>query len=177
MNVDLRDQYPGDQETPPDFTYPKPLSTSKKSISPLRHIYTSVFHISSPETHTSLVPASQSLRQLRQLAMLARPRLHVNLASRIHTVSSHPVVIYPYRALATMALQPRFSKDTDDTTASSAVEALVSSGEGTGGRWTLTKEGEALERTFKFKTFAKTWVPLPPIKHSYVTRLIVIRTS
>lgn len=90
--------------------------------------------------------------------MLARPRLHANLASRIHALSSRPVVIYRNRTLATMALQPRFSKGTDDTTASSAVEALVSSGEGAGGRWTLTKEGEALERTFKFKTFAKTWV-------------------
>lgn len=94
--------------------------------------------------------------------MLARPRLHVHLASRIHAAFSHPVVIINnnrYRALATMALQPRFSKGTDDAAASSAVEALlVSSGEGAGGRWTLTKEGEALERTFKFKTFAKTWV-------------------
>lgn len=27
-----------------------------------------------------------------------------------------------------------------------------------GGRWTLAAEGEALEREFKFKTFAKTWV-------------------
>ncbi|KAK3943829.1 pterin-4-alpha-carbinolamine dehydratase [Diplogelasinospora grovesii] len=26
-----------------------------------------------------------------------------------------------------------------------------------GGRWTLTANGEGLERTFKFKTFAKTW--------------------
>lgn len=110
--------------------------------------------------------------------MLARPRLHVHLASRIHAASSHPVVIINnnnrYRTLATMALQPRFSKGTDDAAASSAVEALlVSSGEGAGGRWTLTKEGEALERTFKFKTFAKTWVPLSPLSTilSYITRL------
>ena len=27
-----------------------------------------------------------------------------------------------------------------------------------GGRWTLTADGRALERTFKFKTFTKTWV-------------------
>ncbi|KAM0254990.1 hypothetical protein ACHAQJ_006218 [Trichoderma viride] len=27
-----------------------------------------------------------------------------------------------------------------------------------GGRWTLTSDGEALERSFKFKNFAKTWV-------------------
>ncbi|TFB03817.1 Pterin-4-alpha-carbinolamine dehydratase [Trichoderma ghanense] len=27
-----------------------------------------------------------------------------------------------------------------------------------GGRWTLTSDGEALERSFKFKNFTKTWV-------------------
>ncbi|KKA27669.1 hypothetical protein TD95_001241 [Thielaviopsis punctulata] len=28
--------------------------------------------------------------------------------------------------------------------------------------WGLAAQGEALERAFKFKTFAKTWVPLTP---------------
>lgn len=51
--------------------------------------------------------------------------------------------------------QPRFSKGTDAAAATSALETLVASASG---RWTLTKEGEALERSFKFKTFAKTWV-------------------
>lgn len=27
-----------------------------------------------------------------------------------------------------------------------------------GGKWTLTSDGEALERSFKFKNFTKTWV-------------------
>ncbi|KJZ79294.1 hypothetical protein HIM_01445 [Hirsutella minnesotensis 3608] len=50
--------------------------------------------------------------------------------------------------------QPRFSPGTDADAVSPAVAALVS---GPGGRWTLAADGQALERTFKFKTFAKTW--------------------
>lgn len=36
---------------------------------------------------------------------------------------------------------------------------------GQGGQWLLVPSGQGLERSFKFKTFAKTWVspvPLPP---------------
>lgn len=50
----------------------------------------------------------------------------------------------------------RFSAGTDEQSASPALQTLLSSS--SGGRWTLTNEGEALERSFKFKTFAKTWV-------------------
>lgn len=50
---------------------------------------------------------------------------------------------------------PRFSPGTDESSASPALDALLSP---SGGRWTLAKEGEALERSFRFKTFAKTWV-------------------
>ncbi|KAJ4270363.1 hypothetical protein NW762_002042 [Fusarium torreyae] len=50
--------------------------------------------------------------------------------------------------------QPRFSAGTDAASVTPALKALLTS---EGGRWTLTKEGAALERQFKFKTFAKTW--------------------
>ncbi|KAF9784217.1 hypothetical protein IL306_007990 [Fusarium sp. DS 682] len=50
--------------------------------------------------------------------------------------------------------QPRFSAGTDAASATPALRALTSKG----GRWTLTKDGAALERQFKFKTFSKTWV-------------------
>lgn len=53
------------------------------------------------------------------------------------------------------ASQPRFSPGTDESSATKAVASLLTEG---GGRWVLTKEGEALERSFKFKTFGKTWV-------------------
>lgn len=58
------------------------------------------------------------------------------------------------RQASTMA-QPRFSAGTDAASVTPALKALLTSD---GGRWTLAKDGAALERQFKFKTFAKTWV-------------------
>lgn len=52
-------------------------------------------------------------------------------------------------------MQPSFSAGTDTARVTPALEPLLST---EGGRWALTNEGEALERTFRFKTFAKTWV-------------------
>jgi len=49
-----------------------------------------------------------------------------------------------------MSTQPRFSPGTDEASATKSLEALRP-------RWTVTNEGEAIERSFKFKTFAKTW--------------------
>lgn len=53
--------------------------------------------------------------------------------------------------------QPRFSAGTDAASVTPALNALLTS---EGGRWTLAKDGTALERQFKFKTFGKTWVSL-----------------
>ncbi|KAK4043394.1 pterin 4 alpha carbinolamine dehydratase-domain-containing protein [Parachaetomium inaequale] len=50
--------------------------------------------------------------------------------------------------------QPRFAADSDPDALETFLLPLVTAN---GGRWTLTMEGEALEREFKFKTFAKTW--------------------
>ncbi|UNI21833.1 4a-hydroxytetrahydrobiopterin dehydratase [Purpureocillium takamizusanense] len=58
---------------------------------------------------------------------------------------------------------PRFSAGTDEASARAAVASLLArpspspSSPGGEGRWALVKDGEALERSFKFKTFAKTW--------------------
>jgi 4a-hydroxytetrahydrobiopterin dehydratase len=54
--------------------------------------------------------------------------------------------------------QPRFSPGTDEAAATPRLNSLLTS---EGGRWTLTNDGEALERSFKFKTFAKAWVRSP----------------
>jgi 4a-hydroxytetrahydrobiopterin dehydratase len=51
--------------------------------------------------------------------------------------------------------QPRFSAGSDAAALEASLSPLLAAN---GGRWNLTKEGEALEREFKFKTFAKTWV-------------------
>ena len=52
-------------------------------------------------------------------------------------------------------MQPRFSTGTDEAKAAQDVKPLLST---EGGRWTLAADGQALERSFKFKTFGKTWV-------------------
>lgn len=51
-------------------------------------------------------------------------------------------------------MRPRFTPGTDKASATTALTPLLTA---SGGRWTLTSEGGALERSFKFKTFAKTW--------------------
>ncbi|KAK7403679.1 hypothetical protein QQX98_010566 [Neonectria punicea] len=53
-----------------------------------------------------------------------------------------------------MTAQPRFSAGTDAASLKPVLAPLLSS---EGGRWALTKDGAALERKFKFKTFGKTW--------------------
>lgn len=102
----------------------------------------------------------------------------MTLGSRIRpflastTTASSPITTHQLRSFAIMGDSKqqqagRFSSGTDETTALPALQALLSPSQtvggdgaasGVGGRWTLTKEGEALERTFKFKTFTKTWV-------------------
>ncbi|KAI1779763.1 transcriptional coactivator/pterin dehydratase [Hypoxylon cercidicola] len=51
---------------------------------------------------------------------------------------------------------PRFSPGVDEPALTRALEPLLASAE-LGGRWALVPGGEGLERSFKFKTFAKTW--------------------
>ncbi|KAI9167047.1 Pterin-4-alpha-carbinolamine dehydratase [Paramyrothecium foliicola] len=45
-------------------------------------------------------------------------------------------------------------KGTDEAVVAPQLQTLLSA---SGGRWNLASEGEALERSFKFKTFTKTW--------------------
>ncbi|KAI1074948.1 transcriptional coactivator/pterin dehydratase [Whalleya microplaca] len=52
--------------------------------------------------------------------------------------------------------QARFSAGADEAALDRALKPLLASA-GQGGRWTLIPGGEGLERSFKFKTFAKTW--------------------
>ncbi|KAI5866931.1 transcriptional coactivator/pterin dehydratase [Durotheca rogersii] len=54
------------------------------------------------------------------------------------------------------APQVRFSANADEPALRRALEPLLASA-GRGGRWVLTPGGEGLERSFRFKTFAKTW--------------------
>ncbi|KAK1466014.1 pterin 4 alpha carbinolamine dehydratase [Colletotrichum melonis] len=53
----------------------------------------------------------------------------------------------------TAAPTPRFSKGSDESSLSSTLQTLLGQGRG----WALVNDGEAVERSFKFKNFAKTW--------------------
>lgn len=57
----------------------------------------------------------------------------------------------------TKSQTPQFSPGVDEPALTRALEPLLASAE-LGGRWALVPGGEGLERSFKFKTFAKTWV-------------------
>ncbi|KAH8889844.1 transcriptional coactivator/pterin dehydratase [Thozetella sp. PMI_491] len=52
---------------------------------------------------------------------------------------------------------PVFSAGQEDLEALDSSLSTLMSSTGAGGRWALTSSGEGLERSFKFKTFAKTW--------------------
>ncbi|KAK0637340.1 transcriptional coactivator/pterin dehydratase [Bombardia bombarda] len=53
-----------------------------------------------------------------------------------------------------MPQPPKFSSGSEPSAMEAALAPLLSTD---GGRWSLSADGHALERTFKFKTFAKTW--------------------
>lgn len=52
-----------------------------------------------------------------------------------------------------------FSSGSDENTLTKALQELLDSA-GKGGRWALLPTGQGLERSFKFKNFAKTWVSI-----------------
>lgn len=53
---------------------------------------------------------------------------------------------------AAAAAKPRFAEGSDEQLLTEALDGLVSK------RWALTADGQGVERSFRFKTFAKTWV-------------------
>ncbi|KAH8156725.1 hypothetical protein CIB48_g11526 [Xylaria polymorpha] len=59
------------------------------------------------------------------------------------------------------AAKVQFATGADETTLTAALQGLLDSAE-KGGRWSLIPSGRGLERSFKFKNFAKTWRGTPP---------------
>lgn len=72
--------------------------------------------------------------------------------TKIHYSTQTRTLTTPLQA---PSLTPRFSPGVDAEALSISLNKLL---RGSGGRWILTKDGEAVERNFKFKTFSKTWV-------------------
>ncbi|OTB06378.1 hypothetical protein M426DRAFT_319114 [Hypoxylon sp. CI-4A] len=52
--------------------------------------------------------------------------------------------------------KPQFSTGVDEAALTQTLEPLLASAK-QGGRWVLIPGGDGLERSFKFKTFSKTW--------------------
>ncbi|CAN8102319.1 unnamed protein product [Discula destructiva] len=50
-----------------------------------------------------------------------------------------------------MASKPKFSDGSDEDLLTKQLDSLKAK------RWSLTQDGQGIERSFKFKTFAKTW--------------------
>ena len=82
------------------------------------------------------------MKGLRTLRPLFRPSLHLNTIH--HTRSSS--------RSAAMAASPKYSEGSDEPRLTKELDGLLSN------RWALTADGQGIERSFKFKTFAKTWV-------------------
>lgn len=70
-----------------------------------------------------------------------------------------------------MAASPKFSEGSDEPRLTKELDGLL------GNRWALTADGKGIERSFKFKTFAKTWVrrTRPPAR-TYLLKLRVLTT-
>ncbi|KAI0132293.1 pterin 4 alpha carbinolamine dehydratase [Xylariales sp. AK1849] len=58
---------------------------------------------------------------------------------------------------AAAAAAPKFAAGSDVSALTQNLQHLLASAEGGAGRWALIASGEGLERSFKFKTFTKTW--------------------
>jgi hypothetical protein len=70
-----------------------------------------------------------------------RPPIQFKFSSRKMSTQSQP--------------QPTFSTNYSPEQGSKDLAPLLKSN---GGKWTLIESGKGVERTFKFKTFKKTWV-------------------
>jgi 4a-hydroxytetrahydrobiopterin dehydratase len=56
--------------------------------------------------------------------------------------------------MTTTTIQPAFSANADIPSLTASLSPLLRPN----GRWQLTPKGNGVERSFKFKTFKKTWV-------------------
>ncbi|KAK3307094.1 pterin 4 alpha carbinolamine dehydratase-domain-containing protein [Chaetomium strumarium] len=102
---------------------------------------------------TTLAPVAHATYNLTPRTSL-RPAHHRNRSSTF--IIRHLTRFSPRNSKMnnSSSLPPRFSTGSDPAALETSLAPLLTT---SGGRWTLAAEGEALEREFKFKTFAKTW--------------------
>ncbi|KXJ95382.1 pterin 4 alpha carbinolamine dehydratase-domain-containing protein [Microdochium bolleyi] len=86
------------------------------------------------------------------LATAAAPR---NWSSHARSSQPQPPVRFAGRRMVS-SQAVSFSKGVDEAAMSPKLQALLATADH-GGRWALIPGGHGLERSFKFKTFAKTW--------------------
>ena len=106
---------------------------------------------------TSSIPRSLRLRPSTSPtapAMVTRIRTLTRALTVNHRLHQ-PVFGHVAGFLRTMTTTPRFAPGVDSDVLGPKLHPLLTS---SGGRWDLTSSGEGIERSFKFKTFAKTWV-------------------
>lgn len=60
-----------------------------------------------------------------------------------------------------MGFKAKFAEGSDEASLLKEVESLSSN------RWAVTEDGQGIQRSFKFKTFAKTWVRQHPSPSTY----------
>lgn len=84
------------------------------------------------------------MRGLSILRPASRLSLHLKPIASTQPFSSSAV-------MAAAAASPKFSEGSDEPRLNQELKELL-------GRWRLTEDGQGIERSFKFKTFAKTWV-------------------
>jgi hypothetical protein len=88
----------------------------------------------------------------------------LTISSNLRSFQSSPITYDNASASASVmeaSAKVRFSAGADETALTTALRELLGSA-GKRGRWSLIPNGQGLERGFKFKTFAKTWVSPGP---------------
>ncbi|KAI0396281.1 transcriptional coactivator/pterin dehydratase [Xylariaceae sp. FL0594] len=87
------------------------------------------------------------------------PNLRYLQSSRATSGTTNGSAYHP--AMEDDSTRAKFSAGADEPALRTALRGLLRSA-GKGGRWSLTNNGQGLERGFKFKNFAKTWVSRRP---------------
>ncbi|RWA10203.1 hypothetical protein EKO27_g4914 [Xylaria grammica] len=95
----------------------------------------------------------QILRVTRQAAREPPPHFPRAMLSRFQSSSSSPS---SGTNPAPNNAHVKFSAGADENALTAALHGLLDSA-GKGGRWELIPSGQGLERSFRFKNFAKTW--------------------